>query len=102
MKLYYSVLETLVSQFDSVTFTHTSCVSNIFADALATLASMVEIPLGFKMRLLMTEQSMKPSCECVINEGDEDDGKPWYEDVKRFIEKGEYPLESTLKDKMTL
>ncbi|XP_058216773.1 uncharacterized protein LOC131327644 [Rhododendron vialii] len=89
-------------EFDSVTFTHTPCVSNRFADALATLASMVEIPLGFKMWLLMIEQRMKPACECVITEGDEDDGKPWYEDVKRFIEKGEYPLESTLKDKMTL
>lgn len=53
LALYDSVLEELIPQFDSVTFTHTPRVSNHFVDALVTLASMIKIPLGFKMRPLI-------------------------------------------------
>ncbi|XP_058208172.1 uncharacterized protein LOC131321185 [Rhododendron vialii] len=85
LKLYHSVLEALIPQFDFVIFTHTPRVSNRFADALATMASMVEIPLGFTMQPLMIEQKVKPTCECTFTEEGEDDGKPWYEDVKKFL-----------------
>ncbi|XP_058217375.1 uncharacterized protein LOC131328448 [Rhododendron vialii] len=102
LKLYHSVLEALIPQFDSVIFTHTPRVSNKFADTLATLASMVEIPLGFTLWLLMIEQKVKPACECTFTEEGEDDGKPWYEDVKKFLEEGEYSSEATSKDKMAL
>ncbi|XP_058189205.1 uncharacterized protein LOC131306793 [Rhododendron vialii] len=56
--------------------------------------------LGFKMRPLMIEQRIKPTCECAFIEEDDDEGKPWYKDMKGFLERGEYPLESTPKDKM--
>lgn len=41
LALYHSVLEELIPQFPPI--------SNRFVDVLATLASMIEIPLGFKM-----------------------------------------------------
>ena len=47
---YYRELEKLISKFESVTFTHIPRLKNQFADALATLVSMIEIPLGVKMR----------------------------------------------------
>ncbi|XP_058189161.1 uncharacterized protein LOC131306756 [Rhododendron vialii] len=102
LKLYHSVLEALIPQFDSIIFTHTPRVSNRFVDALVTLASMVKIPLGFTMRPLMIEQKVKPACECTFTEEGEDNGKPWYEDVRKFLEEGEYPSKCTLKDKMAL
>ncbi|XP_058216834.1 uncharacterized protein LOC131327712 [Rhododendron vialii] len=102
LKLYHSVLEALIPQFDSVIFTYTPRVSNRFADALATLASMVEIPLGFTMWSLMIEQKVKPTFECTFTEKGEDDGKPWYKDVKKFLKVSEYPPEATSKDKMAL
>lgn len=56
LKMYHLVLEELIPQFDSVTFTHTPRVNNRFANALATLASIIEIPLGFQMRPPVIEQ----------------------------------------------
>ncbi|KAI8530026.1 hypothetical protein RHMOL_Rhmol11G0022100 [Rhododendron molle] len=93
---------TLIPQFHYVIFTHTPRVSNRFADALAKLAFIVEIPLGFRMQPLMIEQKVKPACECTFTEEGEDDGKPWYEDMKKILEEGLYPSEVTSKDKMAL
>ncbi|XP_058189200.1 uncharacterized protein LOC131306789 [Rhododendron vialii] len=84
LKLYHSVLETLIPQFDSIIFTHTPRVSNRFANALATLASMVEIPLGFAMWPLMIEQKVKLACECTFIEEGEDDGKPSLQEKLHF------------------
>ncbi|XP_058181223.1 uncharacterized protein LOC131299658 [Rhododendron vialii] len=97
LKLYHSMLEALIPQFDSIIFTHTPRVSNRFTDALAIVASMVEIPLGFTMQPLMIKQKVKPVCECAFTEENEDDGKPWYEDVMKFLEKRRVSLRSHLK-----
>ena len=54
-------------QFQKVTFTHVPRMKNQFADALATLASMVELPVGVKMRPILIEQRDSPSirvCQC--------------------------------------
>ncbi|XP_058217338.1 uncharacterized protein LOC131328409 [Rhododendron vialii] len=51
---------------------------------------------------LMIKQKVKPTCECTFTKEGEDDGKPWYEDVKKFLEEGEYSSEATSKDKMAL
>ncbi|XP_058217341.1 uncharacterized protein LOC131328411 [Rhododendron vialii] len=102
LKLYHFVLETLIPQFHFVIFTHTPRMSIRFANVLATLASMVKISLGFIMRPLMIEQKVKPACKCTFTEEGENDGKPWYEDMKKFLEEGEYPFEATSKDKMAL
>ncbi|XP_058217340.1 uncharacterized protein LOC131328410 [Rhododendron vialii] len=102
LKLYHTVLEALIRQFDFVSFTHTPRVSNRFADALATLAYMVEISLVFTMLPLMIEQKVKPACKCTFTKEGEDDGKPWYEDMRKFLEEGKYPSKATSKDKMAL
>ncbi|XP_058217367.1 uncharacterized protein LOC131328439 [Rhododendron vialii] len=51
---------------------------------------------------LTIEQKVKPACECTFTEEGEDDGKPWYEDVNKFLENGEYSSKATSKDKMAL
>jgi len=70
------------------------------ADALATLASMFQLtPHGdlpyieFKCRGRLTH------C-CLVEE--ERDSKPWYFDIKRFVESKEYPLKASDNDKRTL
>ena len=62
---------------------------NQFTDTLATLASMVQIfarenihPIDIKVR------NHKAHC-CTLE--DLLDGKPWYNDIKRFIQHQEYP-----------
>lgn len=43
---YHACLERLAQEFDHITFHYLPKTRNQFADALATLASMIEIPKG--------------------------------------------------------
>ena len=76
---------------------------NQFADALATLASMVKLSEGYDMWQLHIEVSDIPAyCmnieEC-MNVKVEADGKPWYHDIKAYIENNEYSLGGTDSEK---
>ena len=56
MKPYQQYLEDLTKTFDRIEYTIIPRVQNQFADALATLASMVKIPEGVWTRPLEIEQ----------------------------------------------
>ena len=81
LKPYHQDLEDLIPRFQMVTFTHVPRLKNRFADALAILASMVEIPDGVKLRPITIEQSDKPVFEYVMVVNEPDDGLPWYHDI---------------------
>ncbi|KAH7848295.1 hypothetical protein Vadar_000864 [Vaccinium darrowii] len=102
LKLYHQDLEDLIPRFQTVTFTHVPRLKNRFADALATLASMVEIPAGVKLRPITIEQRDKPVFEYVMIVNEPNDGLPWYHDIWNFIEKGEYPVGTEKKDQIAL
>ena len=57
LKPYQQYLEDLTKTFDDIGYTIIPRAHNQFADALATLASMVEILEGVWMRPLEIEQS---------------------------------------------
>ena len=62
---------------------------NQFADALATLASMVKLAEGDEMRQLRIEvRGVSAYCMNIKAEINE---KPWYHDIKAYIKNGEYP-----------
>ena len=61
MKPYHSYLDLLVSRFDELRYIHLPRVENQFLDALATLASVVEIPAGVIMRPLLIETRSVPA-----------------------------------------
>ncbi|XP_058223154.1 uncharacterized protein LOC131332860 [Rhododendron vialii] len=50
LKPYHQDLEDLIPHSNKVTFTHVPRLNNQFADVLATLASMVKIPIRVKLR----------------------------------------------------
>ncbi|KAH7855721.1 hypothetical protein Vadar_028116 [Vaccinium darrowii] len=102
LKPYHKDLDDLIHRFQVVTFTHVPRLNNRFADALATLASMVEIPNGVKLRPIMIEQRDKPVYEYNMAIDELDDGLPWYHDIWNFIEKDEYPTGSDKKDQIAL
>ncbi|KAH7834736.1 hypothetical protein Vadar_019075 [Vaccinium darrowii] len=102
LKPYHKDLKDLIPQFQTVTFTHVPRLKNRFADALATLASMVEIPDGIKLRPITIEQRDKPVFEYVMVVGEPNDGLPWYHDIWNFIERGEYPAGTDKKDQIAL
>ena len=55
MKLrpYHAYLELLVRRFDDLQYTHLPRAQNQFADALTTLASMIDIPADATVRPLL-------------------------------------------------
>ncbi|XP_058202974.1 uncharacterized protein LOC131317436 [Rhododendron vialii] len=77
-------------------------MKNRFADALATLASMLELPIGVKLRPVLIEQRGKHVYDYVMNIDEPDDGLPWFYNIRNFVEKGEFPVDSTRKDRIAL
>ena len=102
LRPYHAYLELLVGRFDDLSYTHLPRAQNQFADALATLASMIDIPKGVVVRpLLIDTRSVLAYC-CLIDESGFDDGLPWYHDIYQFLRYGTYTEAVTAKDKRAL
>ena len=78
---------------------------NQFADALATLASMVEIPEGVWTWPLEIEQSYKlvhkDKVEAPILAIVEE-GVPWYYDIMKFLVLGVYPNSADKRERCSI
>ncbi|XP_025981192.1 uncharacterized protein LOC114384058 [Glycine soja] len=70
------------------------------ADALATLASMFQLTPHEDFPYIEFRCRSKPAHCCLIEE--EQDGKLWYFDIKRYVEYKEYPQGASDNDKRTL
>jgi ribonuclease HI len=100
---YQRYISQLVPKFKYVTFTYTARAHNHFADALATLASLIKLTEGDDVRPLRIETRDIPAYyvyveECMNVEA-EVDNKPWYYDIKRFVQDREYPPQATENEK---
>ncbi|RVW21995.1 Retrovirus-related Pol polyprotein from transposon 17.6 [Vitis vinifera] len=85
LKPYHAYLELLVGRFDDLRYTHLPRAQNQFADALATLASMIDIPVDATVRPLLIESRSAPAYCCLIDDVEPDDGLPWYHDIYHFL-----------------
>ena len=101
MKLrpYHAYLELLVGRFGDLRYTHLPRVQMQFADALATLASMINIPVDAIVRPLLIKSRSTPAYCCLIEDTEIDDSLPWYHDIYHFLRLGVYPEAATTKDK---
>ena len=102
LRPYHAYLELLVGRFDNLSYTHLPRVQNQFADALATLASMIDIPEGVVVLPLLVETRSVPAYCFLIDESGFVDGLPWYHDIYQFLRYGTYPEAVMTKDKRTL
>ncbi|RVX07061.1 Gag-Pol polyprotein [Vitis vinifera] len=102
LKPYHAYLELLVGRFDDLRYTHLPRAQNQFADALATLASMIDIPVNATVQPLLIESRSAPAYYCLIDDVEPDDGLPWYHDIYHFLRLGVYPEAATAKDKRAL
>ncbi|RVW73660.1 hypothetical protein CK203_057048 [Vitis vinifera] len=68
LRPYHAYLELLVGRFDDLRYTHLPRVQNQFVDALATLASMIDIPTDTVVRPLLIESRSVPTYSCLIDE----------------------------------
>ena len=70
------------------------------ADALATLAATWENPKELVMRSFVLTVVSKPLYEIErISDVEADDGKPWYHDIQRYLEYGEFSEGVRRKDR---
>ena len=94
MKSYQQYLEDLAKTFNKIDYTIILKAQNQFANALTTLAFMVEIPEGVWTPPLEIEQSYE-----LVHKGRIDssiiaikeEGIPWYYDIIKFLKLGVYP-----------
>ena len=93
LKPYQQYLEDLTKKFDKIEYTIIPRAQNQFADALATLASMAEIPEGVWTRPLEIEQSHeevhKRKTKAPVMTMEEEEVL-WYYDIMKFLELGAY------------
>ena len=65
MKIYRQTLDVLIPRFEKLYFAHLLRENNRFADSLATLSSMIDIPFGVQMRPSIIEQVIVPAYELI-------------------------------------
>ena len=89
---YHECLQMLASKFDKIQYQYVPRMHNQFADALATMASMMDGPKENEVRPIVMEQKEEPAY-CMTIEGDEGMNKEgeWYSDILRYLKDGTYP-----------
>ncbi|GKV46606.1 hypothetical protein SLEP1_g53580 [Rubroshorea leprosula] len=95
---YHQNLETLIKKFRFISLNHMPRTKNQFADALATLASMIQISKDEVIKPLVIEISQE-SAHCMEIKVDD---QPWFHDIKQFLQNGEYPLYASEVNKKTI
>ncbi|XP_070013296.1 uncharacterized protein [Nicotiana sylvestris] len=103
--LYLAVLDgafgyELRKRFRKTEFQHIPRVQNEFADALATLSSMIQHPdTNFIDPIQVKIHDQTAYCAHVEEEAD---GKPWFHDIRKYLTTGEYPELPNATQKRTL
>ena len=102
LKPYHAYLDLLVDRFDELRYIHLPKAENQFANALATLTSIIEIPAGVTVRPLLIKTKYAPTYCCLIGDIEDRDELPWYHDIYQFLSCDAYPESSWAKDKRAL
>ncbi|XP_070014548.1 uncharacterized protein [Nicotiana sylvestris] len=86
---YLHHIQELRKRFRKTKFQHIPRVQNEFADALATLSSMIQhLDTNFIDPIQVKIHDQPAYCTHVEEEAD---GKPWFHDIIKYLIKGEYP-----------
>ncbi|XP_042505572.1 uncharacterized protein LOC122082159 [Macadamia integrifolia] len=101
LKPYQGCVESLMKQFTEINFDYFQRDNNRFADALATLASMVDFGPGEQIQPFIIDRRDHPSHQGFVNALTVD-GRPWFAHIMDFIREGKYPADATQGDKRFL
>ena len=78
-------------------------IQNQIADALATMASMMDRPKEDEVRPIVVEQKEEPTYCMTIEEGEEKNGEgEWYLDILQYLKDGTYPPFADKNDQLTI
>ncbi|XP_050896883.1 uncharacterized protein LOC127103688 [Lathyrus oleraceus] len=90
----------LIPYFYEIIFHHIPREENQLEDALATFVSMFKVKWKSEAFSIQIEHMVEPAY-CLETEADSED-QPWFYDIKRYIEKQEYPENVSIIDKKAL
>ncbi|XP_050890668.1 uncharacterized protein LOC127096090 [Lathyrus oleraceus] len=90
----------LLPKFDQITFSHIPREENHMEDALATLESMYKL-IWPNHHPNIEIRSFDEPAHC-LTIAEESDGKPWFFDIKHYLEKQEYLADASSLDKGTI
>ncbi|XP_054781967.1 uncharacterized protein LOC129289186 [Prosopis cineraria] len=99
-KMDRELLIDLIKLFKVVSFHHLTRDKNCFADALATLAAMIQLDCGVHVQPIQVEARSFPTYCLNVEEGQEE--YPWFQDIKDYITKRSYPTGMIENEKKTL
>lgn len=99
LKEYKLKLDQLKGLFEELDFVYVPRSENTWADALASLASCANMSLETPV-IVCTRTT--PSYQIHMVAEDVEDGKPWFHDIKVYLEKGEFAPGSTVEDQKTI
>ena len=78
-------------------------LQNQIADALATMASMIDGPKEYEARPIMLEQKEKLAYYMLIKEDKGKNGEgEWYSDILQYLKDGTYPKSTDKNDQLTI
>ena len=78
-------------------------MQNQIANALATMASMMEGPKEDETRPIVVEQKEEPAYYMTIEEDEEKNGEgEWYSDILQYLKDGTYPKSAFQNDQLTI
>src|SRR4051812_9375255 len=97
---YRDLILELMAEFETITFNHIPREENQMADTLATLSSMFKVTWPNHEPQITVRHFEEPAY-CLTIEKQTDD-KPWYHDIKEYLEKQVYPENTSTIDKKTL
>ncbi|XP_070024956.1 uncharacterized protein [Nicotiana sylvestris] len=97
---YLHHVQELMKIFTKVEFKHVRRIQIEFADALASLSSMIQHPDKNFIDPDLVRIHNQPAYCAYVEE--EIDGKPWFHDMKEYLARGEYPEQANYTQKCTL
>ena len=98
---YKEYVLTLLPYFKEITFEHFLREKNQLVDALATMSYMFKVNWDNEAPRINIERLDEPAHCCDI-ETEEATEKPWFHEVKRYLEVQEYPEGASVNDKLFL
>ncbi|XP_070032194.1 uncharacterized protein [Nicotiana tomentosiformis] len=97
---YLHCVQELIKRFTKIEFKHIPRIQNEFVDVLPTFSSMIQHPDKNFIDPILIEIRKHPAYCARVEE--EFDGNPWFHDIKEYLEKREYPENSTHTQKRML
>ena len=76
LKPYHAYLDLFVDRFEELRYIYLPKTENQFADTLATLAFVIEIPTGVTVQPLLIETRFAPAYCCLIGDIEDQDELP--------------------------